>query len=109
MATSILWVRIISASLEDKDPGAVQVTARIGSSTHSSHKQPSPNPQWNECLSFVVNNLGDNLTLELHRVQMLFGRKLLGLATIPLHSIRHSNRVNMCVYNTNKKIKTSMN
>ena len=43
----------------------------------------------------VVNNLGENLTLELHRVQMLFGHKLLGLATIPLHSIRHSNRVNL--------------
>lgn len=43
----------------------------------------------------VVNNLGDNLTLELHRVQMLFGHKLVGLATIPLHSIRHSNRVNL--------------
>ena len=41
----------------------------------------------------VISNLGDNLTVEVYRIQLLFSRKLLGLATIPLHSIRHSNRV----------------
>lgn len=41
----------------------------------------------------VINNLGDNLTVEVYRIQLLFSRKLLGLASIPLHSIRHSNRV----------------
>lgn len=43
--------------------------------------------------SSVVSNLGDILTLEVYRIQLLFSRKLLGLATIPLHSIRHSNKV----------------
>ena len=50
----------------------------------------------------VVQDLGDNLTLELYQIHLLFSRKLLGVATIPLHSIRHSNRVKCtCIFELN--------
>ena len=42
----------------------------------------------------AVKDVGGPLTLELHHVHLL-GRKPLGITTIPLHSIRHSNRVLM--------------
>ena len=40
-----------------------------------------------------VSNMSNYLTLELHRAQFLFSKKLLGMATIPLYSIRHSTKV----------------
>jgi hypothetical protein len=91
MAASILWVRVISAHVEEKDEGAVQVTAKVGSDTLYSQKKPIQNPLWNELLKFAVKDVGGPLTLELHHVHLL-GRKPLGITTIPLHSIRHSNR-----------------